>query len=258
MTGQASLTELKLKKSVSQRFEKQRFEGSFQDDWTSHIEDFNDLCDSYQVTEDERVRLLKVTISGEARVFYNSHVRGRNISWRNCMHLFGDEFAHYAKKAVFSEELQSLSFQTFVQDKRPLDESLELLSSKIHQISALAEDQDNTDAARTRALKRAVTGESFCIMALSRLRPGYSFSELKKALYQSIVDMRDNQKATSNSTDILCSSCLKQSDIMYSSQGRLRSRNRHQHQHQHKNRNRHHHPKMTCFNCEKVGCSLVK
>ena len=100
------------------------------------------------------------------------------------------------KKAVFSEELQTISFRSFVQENRPLDESLELLSAKIHQISALAESHDNTDASRTRALKRAVMSEPFAIMTLGRVQSSYSFSELKKALYQSIVDLRESQKSS--------------------------------------------------------------
>ena len=114
-------SKFKVEKAIHQRFDKERFAGSFKDDWQSHIEDFNDICNSYEIPSIDRVTLLKHTIKNEARAFYNAHIRGRNTSWESFLRLFSDEFAHLSKKAVFSEELQTISFRSFVQENRPLD-----------------------------------------------------------------------------------------------------------------------------------------
>lgn len=254
---------------TDKKFEKRKFDGDFMADWPAHLEDFLDLCDDENIPDDDKPKMLKLTLEKEARTFYNSKIRGKNLHWENVVTLFNAEYASTTKRAVFSSDLRSLKFDQFVKDGRPADEALRMLCQRIIKLSAVAKRNDNTDEARAEILRTAVLGETFATMALSRVSDEYSFSELKKALHQSIIDLRDSRKSRNSANVLYYGTCddsnCDYNDINYHSQSRLRHRHPHTHRqeynrpHHHNNshRRQQHESRIRCFNCEKQGCSLA-
>lgn len=243
------------KSKYDKRIEKCKCDGDFNSDWTTHLDDFNDLCDDVGAEEHDKPRLLRLTLEKEARTFYNSRVRGKNITWNDIVRMFDTEYAGTAKRRIFSNQLRSLRYDQFKTPDRQDQEAIRLLCAKITALSTMEKPQDNTDEARADVLRTAVLGEDFATMAFGRVADEYNYATLKKALYQSLVDIQDTRKSASSS---ILNTRAHESDINFS-QSRMRHGPAHHNSRHHRQHNYQSRPSRTikCFNCEKEGCSIA-
>lgn len=197
----------KADKSINHWLNETKFSGTYDEDWVDHLQEFENVCDGYAIASAGHISLLKPTLKDEGKVFFNNAIIDCDFTW-DLRTLFADESSHEAKQTLFLQQLKTLPFKDLKTDGQSDEVTLNKLWNRLHKLSVMAEKEYQTNCARRRILYKVVLGEAFPLLAFSHLHSSHKYSDLKQALYKSIVDHLENESLTATS-NVLCTPCYK-------------------------------------------------
>lgn len=53
----------------------------YDNDWLSHLCEFEDVCDQYSIVIDDHIQMLKLTMENEAKVFISNAIDDFDLTW---------------------------------------------------------------------------------------------------------------------------------------------------------------------------------
>ena len=112
-----------------------KFSGTFEENLDAHLEDFRVNCEGQYVQDEQKFRLLRLSLSDDALQFYREFVLGKGLTWDQTEKLFQSHFNAEAKQAEISNELDALRIN---QVRKASDSDREALDKVISRISSLA------------------------------------------------------------------------------------------------------------------------
>lgn len=142
-----------------------------------HRDDFLELCEHPEVTQESLISLLRHTLKGNALSRYRSLIRdGKN--WAELDETFTKFSLTEASRERNSSRLESLKFKEFKTEDNDNDEALLALVRKIEELVPLSARKDNDEMMKCKHLLRATKHFEWSKKAKGRLRMPYEFMEL--------------------------------------------------------------------------------
>lgn len=90
-------------------------------------------CKGQHVPDDQKVRVLRLSLADDALQFYREFVRGKGLNWNQTENLFHNQFNADAKQAEISNELAAIRIS---QTRSALDSDREALDKILSRISS--------------------------------------------------------------------------------------------------------------------------
>lgn len=85
-----------------------KFQGVFEEDWTSHARDFIAVSEDYELQGTEMEYFLRYTLKRDARQLYNMLIE-QNKPWNDILKSFNGRYASDEKEDEISSRLAHLS-----------------------------------------------------------------------------------------------------------------------------------------------------
>lgn len=139
------------------QYSKILFGGLFEEDWITHLDEFEDLCEDFDIAYADRTGFLRYTVKDDAKKFYKG-VHERNRSWSEMKSVFGHRYASLSKQEEVFMSLEDLTIGELKRNGCNYHSALETLFPRINELVPLAKAKDREGEAKVRDLRGAVVG----------------------------------------------------------------------------------------------------
>lgn len=224
-----------------------KFSGTFEENLDAHLEDFRVNCEGQYVPDDQKVRLLRLSLSDDALQFYREFIRGKGLDWSQTEKLFQNHFNAEAKQAEISNELAALRISHIRAASDTDRQALDKVISRISSLAPLAKKRDQDDEAKVTFLRNAVIGTDFASLAIGRIQKGHTYMDLINELKSAITDLQEIARSRNGNVQ------NQTTNNSWNTQTQDTLFNRYNFPNNSKNQT----TVRKCFNCGKQGCRLM-
>lgn len=107
----------KTMKSVQNNYWKEKFSGDFKDDWSSHLRDFEAMCQGYDLTNEDCVYFLRFSLEVDVRQFYNN-ICDQVQRWPEISNTMSNRYALEERQDEVSNLLLHLTIPDIIENER--------------------------------------------------------------------------------------------------------------------------------------------
>lgn len=187
--------------SNAYRYEKQKFTGDGEQDWSTKLARYNLLCIDNNIRAADKVRHLHHLLEDGALQFYINEIEGKCENWGAVVQLFNNRYSSATRKERMSNRLQALSISGFEKAGCTETEALRKVVQEIDRLAPMSHTECQTDRAKRMFLQTAVKGRNWAFIVLSNsYGPSLKYKELvdqlENAQQQSVVHAISGENTT--------------------------------------------------------------
>lgn len=171
---------------------KSNFGGSFEEDWATHLEEFEDVCEKFYIEEKDWTNLLRYTLKEDAKKFYKI-IKETNRPWTETKNDFGHSYASLSKQEEVSMRRPDLKIVEFKWDGNEDHSELDQLVRRINELLPLEKSKDRDEEEMVRYLCDTAVGTEWGLRPIIRTGDQPSFQSLVNALEDSQCDVEKNK-----------------------------------------------------------------
>lgn len=163
-----------------------QFTGSFDEYWAQHHRNIERLCETFELTEDDKRDFIRLTLRSGALAFYDDTTRTSTITYSCLVQSFHGRYDSQSPGEDKSKIIAGLTLS----GTRPKDcndhTAIKTLIEKIEMLPPIAAIRDRDTYAKSRTLLQAVSVEACYVHAEAKLTYPYDFASVVDALHASI------------------------------------------------------------------------
>lgn len=250
-SSEAQDTQKKMAHNVAMRLKDsdQKFSGDLAECWEDFKDEYEQICEDYNLTEEQRFKYLHNLLRKDAHRFFLDSVKPVAKSYSGAVELLEKEYNSVVRQTRVKNHLNGLRLSQFINDETDVASALAKVYRRILTMSRQVPMTHRGDAHKIEFMRRAVVGYSWAKEPLSRVATaGLKFQQLYAELEIAVQLERESNAAASLHATIPGGTS---SNIHFTGQGRYvhRNGNNNNRKKNVNNSRQSSQRKRSCFNC---------